>query len=193
MGGLIPLQRVPAGVKLLGLAGASAGLFMLSDPLALAVILAAVILLAWAADALTAVTDLRPLALILALSAVAHALLGDWMLGIVVCLRIAALVTLAGVISATTPFSAMLAVFDRLLGPLRWAGMPTRPIGVALAMTLRFAPMLTLRWRTLRSAWAARSPRRPGWRLLVPFIIGALEDADRAAEALAARGGFTEK
>lgn len=190
---LLPLERVPAGLKLLALAASSAALFFTADPLVLAGALAAVLVLAGAAGALHAVRDLRPLLLVLALSVAAHAALGDWRLGLAVGLRIAALVILAGVVSATTPLSDMLAVFDRLLAPLRWIGVSTRPIGVALAMTLRFAPMLALRWRTLAAAWRARSVRRPGWRLMIPFVVGALDDADRAAEALAARGGFLDR
>lgn len=129
----------------------------------------------------------------LALSFAAHALLGDWLLGLAIILRIGALVTLAGIVTTTTPLAEMLTVLDRLLTPLCWVGVQTRPVSVAIAMTLRFVPLLSLRWRTLRDAWSCRSARRPGWRLLVPFVVGVLNDADRAAEALAARGAFLEK
>lgn len=192
-GGLLPLHRVPAGWKLLALAVSSAALFMTADPLVLAASLVAVLALAWGAGALAVVTDVRPLLLVLALSFTAHALLGDWRLGLAIVFRIASLVVLAGVVTATTPFGDMLAVLDRLLSPLRWCGVPTRPVSVAIGMTLRFVPLLSLRWRTLRDAWSARSARRPGWRLLVPFVVGVLNDADRAADALAARGAFLEK
>lgn len=192
-GGLLPLNRVPAGWKLLALAASSFALFLTADPLVLAGALAAVLALAWAAGALAVVTDLRPLALVLVLSFAAHALLGDWLLGLAIVLRIGALVMLAGIVTATTPFGDMLAVLDRLLAPLRWMGVPTRPVSVAIGMTLRFVPLLSLRWRSLRDAWSCRSARRPGWRLLVPFVVGVLNDADRAAEALAARGAFLEK
>ncbi|WP_404383015.1 CbiQ family ECF transporter T component [Caenispirillum salinarum] len=192
-GGILPLHRVPAGWKLLALAASSAGLFLSADPLVLAGAFTAVLVLAWAAGALAVVTDLRPLALVLVLSFAAHAVLGDWRLGLAIVLRVGALVSLAGVVTATTPFGEMLGVLDRLLAPLRWMGVQTRPVSVAIGMTLRFVPVLSLRWRTLRDAWTARSARRPGWRLLVPFVVGVLNDADRAAEALAARGAFLEK
>lgn len=197
MGRLTPLaapaRRLPAGVKLLLLAAASVGLFRLGDPLALAAAVAAVLALAALAGAWSAVAGLRPLALVIVLSFAMHAALGDWLLGLVVCLRIVALVILAGIVSAVTPLSEMLTAFERALAPLRRLGVPTRAVAVALAMTLRFAPLLAERWRTLGEAWRTRSPRRPHWRLLIPFVIGALDDADRAAEALAARGGFLEK
>ena len=41
----------------------------------------------------------------------------------------------------------------------------------------------------LRESWRARSPRRPGWRILLPATLAALDDADHVAEALRARGG----
>jgi biotin transport system permease protein len=42
----------------------------------------------------------------------------------------------------------------------------------------------------IADAIRARSPRRPGWRLVVPAALAALDDADHAAEALRARGGL---
>jgi len=35
----------------------------------------------------------------------------------------------------------------------------------------------------------ARSRRRPGWQLVLPLSLAALDDADHVAEALRARGG----
>ena len=42
----------------------------------------------------------------------------------------------------------------------------------------------------LSLAWRARSRRRAGWRVIVPFMVLALDDADHVAEALRARGGI---
>ncbi|MEX0922435.1 MAG: energy-coupling factor transporter transmembrane component T [Rhodovibrionaceae bacterium] len=187
------LRRLPAGLKLLALAAISIGLFFIGDPAILAAILAAVLVLLAGVGALGLLRTLRPIGFMLLLAFLAHGLLGDWMLGLTVCLRIGTLVLLATLVSASTALSEMLAVLDRLLAPLRWAGVPTRPVGVAIAMTLRFAPMLAQRWRLLGEAWQARSPRRPLWRLVVPFLLSALDDADHAAEALVARGGFDRR
>lgn len=186
-------RRLPAGVKLLLLAVTSIALFRLDGLAPLAAAVAGVLLLAALTGSLGAVRQLRPLLTVIVLSFAAHALLGDWRLGLAVCLRIAALVTLAGIVSALTPLSDMLAALDRGMSPLRRLGVPTRPVAVAIAMTLRFAPLLADRWRALGDSWRTRSPRRPHWRLLTPFVIGAMDDADRAADALHARGGFVEK
>ena len=187
------LRALPAGVKLAALAATSIALFLVTDPLALAGVLAGVLALLAGVGALGLLRTLKPIGIMLALAFLAHGLLGDWMLGLAVCLRIGILVLLATLVSASTALSQMLAVLDRLLAPLRWAGIPTRPIAVAITMTLRFAPMLAERWRMLTLAWRARSPRRPTWRLVTPFILSALDDADHAALALAARGGFDRR
>lgn len=186
-------RALPAGAKLAALAAASLWLFFVTAPAVLGAVLALVLAGLWALGALHILRALAPVGLMIGLAFLAHGLLGDWALGLVVCLRLAILLLLATLVSASTPLAEMLAVLDRLLAPLRRAGVPTRPIGVAVAMTLRFAPMLAARWQGLALAHRARSPRRPGWRLLAPFIISALDDADRAAIALAARGGFDRK
>jgi biotin transport system permease protein len=49
--------------------------------------------------------------------------------------------------------------------------------------------VLTDRITLIRSAWSARSPRRPGWRLLIPTALAALDEAEHVAESLRARGG----
>jgi biotin transport system permease protein len=45
------------------------------------------------------------------------------------------------------------------------------------------------RMAALNDAWRARSARRAGWRLAFPATLAALDDAERVAEALRARGG----
>ena len=50
--------------------------------------------------------------------------------------------------------------------------------------------MLT-RATQISESWRARSPRRAGWRILPPITMAALDDADRLAEALRARGGIS--
>jgi biotin transport system permease protein len=54
---------------------------------------------------------------------------------------------------------------------------------------IRFIPVLSDRLSQISESWRARSPRRPGWRILTPATLAALDDADQVAEALRARGG----
>ena len=187
------LRGVPAGFKLSAVAGLSVGLFFVDRPEVLGGCFVLALALAWAAGGWVLLRALWPVALMLAVAFAAHVALGDWMLGLAMVLRIGALLLLASTVSAVTGISEMLAVLDRLLAPLRWCGVPTRPVAVACLLTLRFAPMLGQRWQALGEAWRARSPRRAGWRIVVPFVISALDDADGTADALAARGAFSRE
>lgn len=187
------LPALPAGLKLAALAAMSVALLWAEDPWLLAATFTLLVVFLASIRGLAILSALRPVLFMLAFALLAHGLLGDWILGLVVVLRILILMLLATLVSATTALADMLAVLDRLLAPLRWVGLSTRPVSVAITMTLRFTPMLAERWRMLVQAWRARSPRAPGWRLVAPFIQSALDDADHAALALAARGGFDRK
>lgn len=186
-------RRIPAGSKLAFLALCSACLFFADSLYVLGGAFLAALLLAAAAGGLRLLKSLYPIAAMLLFALLAHLLLGDWQTGLAVFLRIAALVVLATLVSASTEISEMLSVMDWLLTPLRRLGVSTRPASIACVLTLRFAPMLAERWRMLGAAWRARSPRRPRWRLVVPFVLSALDDADGAATALLARGAFRRK
>ena len=61
-----------------------------------------------------------------------------------------------------------------------------------MTMTTRLSDLqavMLLRWEALSVAFRARSDRRPGWRIAAPAVLAALDDAERVAEALRARGG----
>ena len=83
------LRALPAGAKLGALALASIWIFTLSSPTVLALLLAGVLALLWALGALHILRVLAPVALMIGLAFLAHGLLGDWVLGLVVCLRLA--------------------------------------------------------------------------------------------------------
>jgi len=106
-----------------------------------------------------------------------------------VALRLITAVAAANLVTMTTRLTDMVTVLERLAGPFRHLGLPPRTLALAMALVIRFIPVLSNRIGTLRLAWSARSARRAGWVLLVPATLAALDDADRVAEALRARGG----
>jgi biotin transport system permease protein len=110
--------------------------------------------------------------------------------GMLICLRMLSAVGLANLVTMTTSLSQMMAVLRHLLRPFAWLGVNLRAIELAAAMVIRFTPVLALKGAALTMAWRARSRRRAGWRVIVPFMVLALDDADHVAEALRARGGF---
>lgn len=185
------MHRRPAGVKLALLCLFTLVLFRLDGPalqgaaLALAVALAASgglgFLMAW----LRLLRVLWPFVLVIALW---HGWTGDVTGGATILLRLLAAVGAANLVTMTTPLTAMIAVVERLARPLSPV-LPPRRLALAIALVIRFIPVLSDRIATIRDAWAARSPRRAGWRILMPATLAALDDADHVAEALRARGG----
>ena len=184
------LHRVPAGAKLATLAVVTAGLFTLDG-------------LVWPALALVAVgalyascgllgyglRRLLPLWPFLLVLAVWHLWTGTLAEGGTIALRLIAAVAAANLVTMTTRLTDMVTVLERLAGPLRHLRLPPRILALALALVIRFIPVLSDRIGALRAARAARTARRAGWAILVPATLAALDDAERVAEALRARGG----
>lgn len=185
------LHRLPAGAKLAALALFTLLMFRLTSPVWLTFALAGVVALhlPWGRPfALHAARMLRPLWPFVAVVALWHLWTGELALGVAVILRMVAAVAAANLVTMTTRLSDMLAVFERLALPLSPV-LPPRRLALAFALVIRFIPTLADRLTRIAEAFRARSPRRPGWRVLVPATLAALDDADQAAEALRARGG----
>lgn len=187
-----PFHRLPAGAKLGALAVATVLLFQVTEPVALGLALAVVATLYLAvgrAFAWHGVRMLLPLWPFLLLLAIWHLWSDDTRTGLMVGLRLLTAVALANLVTMTTRLSDMVAVLERLAAPLARIGLPPRLLALALALVIRFIPVMTERLATIREAWRARAPRRPGWRVILPATLAALDDAERVAEALRARGG----
>lgn len=132
---------------------------------------------------------LWPLWPFVAVIAVWHGLSGDWAEGAAVVLKLVAAVGFANLVTMTTRLEDMMAVVERLLSPLARLGLNTRALGLAVAMVIRFVPVLTAKGRALIESWRGRSARRPGLAVVPPLLLLAADDAERVAEALRARGG----
>lgn len=184
-------HRLPAGAKLAALALATTGLFLVNVPWVLAVAFAGTASLylsgglAFVAAGARQLWPLWPFVVIVGLW---HLWTRDVEGGVAILLRMVTAVALANFVTMTTRLSDMLSVFERLarlLSPI----LPPRRLGLAFALVIRFIPVMVDRMGLIRQSWSARSPRPPRWRVMVPATLAALEDADRVAEALRARGG----
>lgn len=185
-------HRLPAGAKLAALALATAGLMALQGAAALGAALVGAALLSASGGAGLARAQGGALAALwpfVAIVGLWHLWLGDLAGGAAVILRLLTAVALANFVTLTTRISDMIAVLEWLLHPLR-ALVPPARLALGVALMLRFIPVLLLRAEVLAQAWRARSPARPRWRILPPLALSALDDADRLAEALRARGGI---
>lgn len=131
---------------------------------------------------------LRVLAPFVAVLLVWHWITGDMAAGLRVVLRMVVLVALANLVTMTTRLADLMDLVARLGAPLQRLGVPVHLLELAVGLVIRFTPVLVTRAGILAQGWRARSPRRPGWRLVLPMMVQALDDADHVAEALRARG-----
>jgi biotin transport system permease protein len=100
------------------------------------------------------------------------------------------LFALANFVTVTSKLSDMIEFFLWILHPLKLIGVKTSSIGLALGMVIRFTPVLIERAKQLLESWRARALKRTNWRIILPIFITVIDDADRVAEAIRARGGI---
>jgi biotin transport system permease protein len=189
------LHRTPAGLELAALAGLSVLLFAVPEVPVAATALAVVVLLALAGARLTPrqlLAQVRPVWLWLAGLLAFHVVVTDLATGALAVLRLVTLVLAAAVVTATCRVAELVAVIEWLLAPLRWFGVRPGRIGLAIAMTLRFIPLVAERADRIREAQAARGAARPLFLMFVPLLVQVLQLAHTTAEALDARGADDE-
>jgi biotin transport system permease protein len=189
--GASPVHRAPAGLKLGLLAALGVALFLTEQPVAVAgalvVVLAVGLVVArlpWRALAV----QVRPVWLWLAALFLFHLVVTDLRTGSVAVLRLLALLVAAAVVTATTRVTALVAVVEWLASPLRVFGVRPARIGLVIAMTLRFIPLVAEQAARIREAQAARGADRLRWGMAVPLLVQVLRMAATVGEALDARG-----
>lgn len=186
-------HRLRAGPKLAGLALATALLLPIGDPWLLALASACVAALYLSEGprfGLYGLRMLRPLWPFLLVLALWHLATSEPARGLAIGMRMIAAVALANLVTMTTRMDDMIAVIERLARPLARLGLSPRVLAVAVALVVRFVPVMLARFNQLIDAWRMRSTRRPNWRLVLPAVLLALDDADHVADALRARGGL---
>lgn len=184
---------VPVGWKLACLSGATVVLFSfgsLAVQTAALSLTAVLYLSAGRGFAWSGLKTLRILWPFLTVIVLWHLIEGSPHEGLSIALRLMSTVALANFVTMTSRLSDMIDLAAWLLSPLRRLGLSTRGLEIAIALVIRFTPLLSLRGAQLVDAWRARSARRPSWRIALPLTVMALDDADHVAEALKARGGI---
>lgn len=109
--------------------------------------------------------------------------------GGVIVLRMLTLIGWANAVTMTTRLSDMTDLAARCARPFGRLGLPVWGLALALPLAMRFAPVLAARSRNMDEAWRARSRSRRKWRLFLPLLLAAMDDADNVSDALRARGG----
>ena len=212
-----PLHALDPRAKILASAVLVVALFLV-DSVAGSLVFAAMILLLVAASRLPPgafLGLLRPVAFIVALTVVFQvffsregATLFEWgfvevhegglRMGFFLALRIMLLVSVAGLLTATTAPVALADGIEDLLSPLKKLRFPAHEVAMMMTIALRFIPTLHEEAQKIARAQAARGADfseggllkrvRAMLPLLVPLTIGAFRRADELAEAMESRG-----
>lgn len=187
-------HSIPAGLKLLILLVASVLLFIFPDAkiqfvtFGIAVFLFIIGGFSFFLQGLKHLIRIWPVVLCIGLW---HLWSQDYETGAALILRLATVIALANLVTMTTPLTEMISVLHWLTSPLRRLGMSTRPGEIAVAMVIRFIPVLSEKSDAIRESWCARSARRAGWQIVTPIALVAIDDAEQVSEALRARGGLS--
>lgn len=184
-----PVHAAPAGAKLVVLAVAGTGLFFVHSMAWLGVAFAAVLALYAVARVPWRTTGRQVLGLlpVLILIMFAQLIFTGWISAVLVGERLLTLVLLANLVTLTTRTSAMIATIETALSPLRPLGARPERVGLLVAMTIRFIPVIREQAEMVRAAQKARGIER-STVFLVPLLIRTLRMADGVGEALDARG-----
>lgn len=183
---------LPAGAKLLALCAFTVLLFWLKSPVHLGLAFFTIVAANMSCGptfAKASFRPMRPLWFFIVVVGLWHLWHSDINGGLAVVLRMIAAVGAANFVTMTTRLSDMIAVIEWLCQPFKRAGLSPKILALAVAMVIQFIPLMLQRMQQIQESWRARSHRRPGWRVILPATLAALDDADRVAEALRARGG----
>ncbi|KJZ19174.1 energy-coupling factor transporter transmembrane component T family protein [Loktanella sp. S4079] len=186
-------HRWPAGAKLGALCLSTVILFYVQSVAGHIAIFAGVLTLYALPGRQFFISGIRALKLLwpfIAIVGIWHIWTGEIALGATVILRMMSAVGLANLVTMTTYLSDMISVIRRIARPLTRFGLRPAVLELAIALVIRMTPVLVEKGSQLSQAWRARSRRPAGWRIILPFTVLALDDADQVAEAIRARGGF---
>ncbi|HBR97608.1 MAG TPA: ABC transporter permease [Gammaproteobacteria bacterium] len=185
------MHRLSAGSKLLVLCVSSMLMLPVDSLPVLSAFLLCVLALYLSAgrEMFARIALLRPVLPFLAIIGLLHVLAGSYAQAGQVLIRLIAMLLLANLVTLTTRMRDMMTAMTPLFRPLAPLGLSPRRLSLAVALMVRFAPVLLATMEALTESWRARSSRNPRWRLLAPFTLQALRMAETVGEALQARGG----
>jgi biotin transport system permease protein len=183
------LHKWPAGAKLFALAACSIGLLPVGDwrVLLAACAVASLVYASLGRAGIRRWSALKALLPLIFGLGVFQAVVMTWQDGLVAVFRILFMVMLADMVTATTPMQAMMRAITPVLKPFSMIGLKPDRLALAVALVIRFVPVLFAQWQAQSDAWRARSSRSPRIKLFAPFITEALKRTDQIAESIAAR------
>lgn len=181
------------GLKFVTLCVATVGLFQLNDlPIHLGIL--AVVFCCYAllgsVFLFSGLRNLRPIWPFIVIILIWHYFSSDLIDGGVIATRMLNALALANLVTMTTRLDSLMDFLNWLLAPLRYLGLKTRIVSIAVALVIRFTPVLFQKSCYIRASWLARARQKPRWKIILPIVTLVLDDADHVADALRARGGI---
>ena len=117
---------------------------------------------------------------------------GELQRGLIAAARMGTMVSLAALITATTPFEEIITSVQRWVRPLRRFGADPELIALTVGMAVRFIPLMGDAAAETADSLRARGVRPWPWRLMFPLIRRTLLLAEDVGSALAAREPVAE-
>lgn len=184
-----PLRRVSFGAKLLFVTVTGVALTVWRTPAMLGLTIALTVVLYFVARVPASAwwKTMRTVALFVVMLVLFQWWNGDLELGIRTAVQMLAMVSLAALITATTPFDEVISSVHRWAGPLRRFGADPDAIALTVGMTVRFIPMLSVAAAETSDSLRARGVRPWPWRIMFPLVRRSLLLADDVGAALVAR------
>jgi biotin transport system permease protein len=183
------LHRIPAGMKLFALLVASIAILPIQNPILITIGcgLIALVYLSFGRVGFERLIGLRAILLLVFGLGIFQGLLMNWQIAWLSVTRLLLMVMIADLVSATTPMQDIMRVVRPVLLPLQFVGLNPDRLSLAVALVIRYIPLLLAQWQAQSAAWNARSKRRPGLRLIPPFMTLTMNRTDKIADAITAR------
>ena len=185
------LHKLKAGNKLLMLAVLSLILLQLNDILILALVLLAscAIYLVTGSGLWRELRLVKHILYIVLCVLAIHYWMNSFAEGLAASMKFVSMFLLAMLVSLTTKVQDMQHAIEPILRPLKYLGIPPKKISLAMAMLVRFTPVLLIIWHKLDEAWCSRGGGNFKWRLVAPTIVATHKISEHVGEALYSRGG----
>lgn len=186
-----PLHRAPAGAKLLALAVLAVLLTALPPSwtlVGLSVLIPGAAYLLARMPATVVLRDLRATSLLVVFLVATQLIFSTPMAAVGNTARVLGVVLLAQAITRTTRVEDMIALTERVLGPLRRVGVRPDRVGLAMALALTSVGQIGQIAHQVRDAQRSRGVRLPPWSWVMPVLVLSLRHADEVGDALDARG-----
>ena len=183
------IHRLPAGLKLFIVFFVSIGLFYFAS-LSLAIVS---LIFVWCLFVLAGfpffkpVLELKKISWLLVALFIVQYFSVNFESAALIVIRLSSLLLLATLVTLTTPFSKMMACFEKLFSFMRVFGVNPAKISLGLSLTLRFIAVFSDISQEVREAQKARGLEKSVFAVIMPVLIRSLKVQADVAAAIEAR------